>query len=91
MRLLAAAVAVATVLGYFALMRLAPDMFGWTYPRGGLPILAFSLLAANAALWAAWRFDFALQRKFQLVVSAWIWLLVQGGAMAWLCIWTSGR
>ncbi|MGY0633636.1 hypothetical protein [Luteimonas sp. A478] len=90
MRLLAAALTAAIVLGYFALMRMAPDVFGWMYPRGGLPILTFSLLAANAALWAAARFDFTLERKFQLVVAAWIWLLVQGGAMAWMCIWASG-
>ena len=52
MRLLAAAITVAILVGYLALMRMAPDVFGWLYPRGGFPILTFSLLAANAALWA---------------------------------------
>lgn len=87
MRLLAAAITVAILVGYLALMRMAPEVFGWLYPRGGFPILTFSLLAANAALWAATRFDFTLRQKFQLVAAAWIWLLVQGGAMAWMCVW----
>lgn len=83
-RVMAAAVTVAIGLGYVALMRAAPETFGWTYPRGGFPVLMISLLAANGALWCAARCDFTLHRRFQLAAAAWIWLLVQAGTMAWL-------
>jgi|LSQX01.1.fsa_nt_gb hypothetical protein len=85
-RLIALAVTAGTGLGYLALMRVAPGTFGWTYPRGGMVILMFSLLAANAAIWVAVRADLTLARKFELCAAAWIWLLVQAGGMAWMYV-----
>ena len=85
-RLLALAITVATGLGYLALMRVAPDTFGWTYPRGGIFVLVFSLLAANAAIWVAARAGFPVEHRLQLVAAAWIWLLVQAGGMAWMYV-----
>lgn len=84
MRVIAAALGLAVVLGYLSLMRAAPEAFGWTYPRGGIGILTLSLVAANVALWAAKHLELNLNQRFQLAVAAWIWLVVQAGCMAWL-------
>lgn len=83
MKLLAVVASVLVLLGYVALMRVDPS-FGLLQPRGGMAILAFSLVLANLAIWVAGQPHRPLGSRFQLAAAGWIWLVVQGGGLAYI-------
>ena len=76
MKILAVFASVAVLVAYRALMQADPR---WQYfePRGGMAMLAFSLLLANLAIWMGARGHRPLSERFQWVVAGWIWILVQ--------------
>lgn len=83
MRQLAALASVLVLLAYVALMGADPS-WGWFRPRGGLLMLALSLLIANAGIWLSLQAHRPLGTRFQFAAAGWIWLLVQGGSIGYL-------
>lgn len=55
-------------------------------PRGGMVMIAVSLAITNAFICFSSDAQRALSTRFQLATAGWIWLLVQGGSITWLCL-----
>jgi len=85
MKILALLASLLVLLFYLALMQVNPR-YGFFHPRGGMAMLASSLVLANAAIHAATRPSRPLDERFQLGAAGWIWIVVQGGCTAYVCI-----
>ena len=76
MQIVTALVSVLVISLYGVLTQHSAD-FTLLSPRGGGVMLGFSLLLANLAVWAGCHPERLLNQRFQLIVAAWIWLVVQ--------------
>ncbi len=72
------------VLTLFGLLAEKSTVFSWFSPRGGVFTLGLSLLVANAGVWLSLQQDRTKADRLQLALAAWIWLLMQFGAMIYL-------
>lgn len=83
---LAAALISILVLVLFGVLAEKSLVFNWFSPRGGVFTLGFSLLVANVGIWLSQQQDRTISDRFQFAVAAWIWLLLQLGAMIYLIV-----
>ena len=81
---LAAALISILVLVLFGVLAEKSLVFNWFSPRGGVFTLGLSLLVANVGIWLSQQPDRSVNERFQLAAAAWMWLLVQLGAMIYL-------
>lgn len=72
------------ILTLFGLLADKSTVFNWFSPRGGVFTLGLSLLVANVGIWLSQQPDRSVNERFQFAVAAWIWLLMQLGAMIYL-------
>lgn len=89
MKIFAIVVSIAVLLGYTAVMRVDPTV-GLLHPRGGMVMLGVSLMIANVAIWASTQPYRSLNQRFQLAAAGWIWIVVQGGCLAYIHSQASG-
>lgn len=82
MKIVAILVSAIVLLAYLLLMRANPA-WGFFHPRGGVFMLAISLVIANAGIWLSGQTDRPLNTRFQLAAAGWIWLVVQGGCIVY--------
>lgn len=83
MKSLAIIASALVLLTYVTLMRGNPT-WGFFHPRGGMVMLAVSLVIANVAIWLSTQIDRPVSTRFQLAAAGWIWLAVQGGCIVYL-------
>lgn len=83
MKSLAIIASALVLLTYVNLMRGNPT-WGFFHPRGGMVMLAVSLVIANVAIWLSTQIDRPVSTRFQLAAAGWIWLAVQGGCIVYL-------
>lgn len=83
MKILAIIASAIVLLIYVPLMHGNPT-WGLFHPRGGMVMLAVSLIIANVAIWLSTQIDRPLSTRFQLAAAGWIWLAVQGGCIVYL-------